>query len=139
MILGLVISNLVLLVTCLVLWIKLKHAYLNFLENLEMVDNCLENLELVAKSSDALQRVQENKFKRLTMNLVTAHDLIIELLQAQRLHTNMEESHALKALRLGIQQATTPDDRVRWLVSNVPKVIKMIANERLKMSEAQAP
>lgn len=129
MILGLAISNLVLLVTCLVLWIKLKHAYLN----------CIENLELVAKSSDALQRVQENKFKRLTMNLVTAHDLIIELLQAQRLHTNMEESHALKALRLGIQQATTPDDRVRWLVSNVPKVIKMIANERLKMSEAQAP
>ena len=118
MILGLAISNLVLLVTCLVLWAKLKHAYLN----------CLENLEMVAKSSDALQRVQENKFKRLTMNLVTAHDLIIELLQAQRLHTNMEESHALKALRLGIQQATTPDDRVRWLVSNVPKVIKMIAN-----------
>lgn len=129
MIYALALSNLVLLVVCATMWMRQRGTYLK----------CLNSIQVVKDAADGLARVHENKVRRLTMNLVTAHDLVIELLQAQRLHTDMEESHALKALRVGIMQATTPEDRVRWLVSNVPKVIRAIANERLAMVDAQVP
>lgn len=100
---------------------------------------CLYRLDALSKLADDLQTAQRENIRRFGMNLVTAHDLIIELLQAQRLHTNMEESHALKALRQGIEAATTPENRVAWLVTNVPKVIKAIACERLRQADAAQP
>lgn len=99
----------------------------------------LRRLDKLSADVEDLEKSQYTRTRKLTMNLVTAHDLIIELLQAQRLHTDMVESHALKALRQGIEAATTPENRVAWLVTNVPKVIRAIANERLKQADAAQP
>ena len=77
--------------------------------------------------------------RRMGMHAAVCHDLIIEVLQGEGPGDGYAESHALKYLREGVRSLATPDEKVAWLVREVPVALKRIADERIAIADNFKP
>ena len=98
----------------------------------------LLEIKRVEEMTNKINEAHRDSVRRMAANLSVCHDIIIEILQAEA-SDDLVESHALKFLRNGVRHMAGQEDRVRWLVGAVPKVLRSIANERLRAAENYKP
>lgn len=100
--------------------------------------NYLDEIKRVEEMTSKINAAHHDSVRRMAANLSVCHDIIIEILQAEA-SDDLVESHALKFLRNGVRHMASQEDRVKWLVGAVPKVLRSIANERLRAAENYKP